>query len=97
MNDADREGNYANRMNGQYNSNRGDLTAASRTLMISGIPSTYCTKEFLQRHFQVSSSFFSISDCFQQLKLVASTYLDLFFIFIIHYVGDLSKYSFQNK
>ena len=57
MNDADREGNYANRMNGQYNSRRGDLTATSRTLMISGIPSTYCTKEFLQRHFQVSTSF----------------------------------------
>ena len=31
----------------------GDLSANSRTLMISGIPSTYCTKEFLLRHFQV--------------------------------------------
>ena len=31
----------------------GDLSATSRTLMISGIPSPYCTKEFLQRHFQV--------------------------------------------
>ena len=30
-----------------------DLTVASKTLMISGIPSTYCTKELLQRHFQV--------------------------------------------
>ena len=29
-------------------------TNVSRTLMISGIPPTYCTKEFLQRHFQVS-------------------------------------------
>ena len=31
----------------------GDLSANSRTLMVSGIPSTYCTKEFLLRHFQV--------------------------------------------
>ena len=30
-----------------------DLTVASKTLMISGIPSTYCTKELLQQHFQV--------------------------------------------
>ena len=30
-----------------------DLTVASKTLMISGIPSTYCTKELLQRHFHV--------------------------------------------
>ena len=53
LNDADREEPYGNKMNGQHNSYKGDITAASRTLMISGIPSTYCTKEFLQRHFQV--------------------------------------------
>ena len=51
LNDVDREEPYGNKMNGQHNSY--DITAASRTLMISGIPSTYCTKEFLQRHFQV--------------------------------------------
>ena len=53
LHDNDREENYGSKMNGQYNSYKGDITAASRTLMISGIPSTYCTKEFLQRHFQV--------------------------------------------
>ena len=66
--EADAEGGEREDNNGKTDDNSksrqygGDLSASSRTLMISGIPSTFCTKEFLQRHFQVRRYLYSCNE-----------------------------------